>query len=77
MKKTVIFDFPDDFIFPKTFKVDVCMGCSLWGLKSDEEPCCFLTGDADYPLTPSSIPCPFSGGAETVVYDEIESGHNI
>lgn len=66
MKKTVIFDFPDGFHFPVSYRN---------GEKIEEIPCegcpfdfgdhCFLTKE-----NPSEHPkCPFYGGAETVNFD--------
>lgn len=68
MKKTVIFNIPDDFVFPEKFEEEICLKCPLWTMNAIEEVMCFLTGDS----YPGIIPCPFFHGADTIVYKEIE-----
>lgn len=74
MKKTVVFEFPDDFEFPPEFTDKVC--CLPKGSKpvvfcpfyaSDEYgPYCMLTGEGEG----VGKPCPFYHGASTVNYNE-------
>ena len=46
MKKTVIFEFPNDFRFPEKWGFPQCDGCPF-DISMDDEPLCFLTGDSD------------------------------
>lgn len=64
MNKTVVFNFPDDFIFPKTFDAETCIKCPFWTMNAVEEMMCFLTGDS----YSGAILCPFLSGVETIVY---------
>lgn len=79
-KKTVIFEFPNDFRFPEKWGFPQCDGCPF-DISMDDEPLCFLTGDSDcwpsvYDKSKGGfvrLPhpnCPFYGGADTVNYDD-------
>ncbi len=66
MKKTVIYEFPDDFKFPEHWGSAACGGCPFDAPVNDE-PFCLLTGDDDYEIKHPK--CPFFDGAETVNCD--------
>lgn len=68
MKKAVIFDFPEDFLFPENFNEETCIRCPLCTFNAIEEMACFLTGET----YPSIILCPFCGGSEAIIYDETQ-----
>lgn len=74
MKKTVVFDFPDDFEFPPEFIGEVC--CLPKGSKpvvfcpfyapDEYRPYCMLTGGEEG----DGKACPFYHGASTVNYND-------
>lgn len=70
MKKTVIFEFQDDFQFPEFFE-DMgkarCLKCPLYCRDDEGDEWCFLQGYED---RAPCMKCPFYGGADTVNYDE-------
>lgn len=68
MKKTVVFEFPDDFEFPERFLEEKCMGCPLYESDGEGGEMCFITGEGDYPLSPSKKKCPFFDGDDSVNY---------
>lgn len=70
MKKTVVFEFQDDFKFPEKFLEEKCCGCPLCASDGEGGEMCFITGEGDYPLLPSKKKCPFYGGVDTINYDE-------
>lgn len=81
MKKTVVFEFKDDFKFPEKYSCGNCTGCPFDTIAGDDEPTCFLTGDCEigkeewdkergrfiYLPHPQ---CPFYGGADHVSYND-------
>lgn len=69
MKKTVVFEFPDDFKFPKRFTDEGCKGCPLKTEDGQGDVMCFITEEGDYPLLPSKLECPFYDGAESVNFN--------
>lgn len=70
MKKTIIFDFPEDFKFPRYFDEYSCKGCPFVTNSSVEDWMCFLTLDGD-PVQDKKVECPFYSGKNTVNWDEI------
>ncbi len=48
MKKTVVFEVPDDFKFPEHWGAG-CFGC-LFDVSVDDESYCLLTGDDRYKM---------------------------
>ena len=79
MKKTVIFEFSDDFQFTEKWDRKKCAECPF-DISMDDEPLCLLTGDSEhgpamYDKGKGRIvhlphpQCPFYGGAETVSCD--------
>lgn len=67
MKKTVVFAFPDDFIFPKYPDDKLCNGCQLLcGDTYELDQRCFVTGC--YTDEKAKEPCTFYDGADTVNY---------
>lgn len=68
MKKTVIFDFPDNFEFPEHFeemKPCRCVKCPFYCNDNYGEEC-FLTGDNDGTPVYDRVKCPFYDGEDTV-----------
>lgn len=71
MKKSVVFDFPDDFMFPQYFRAGTfgspspCDECYF--IAGDEDPYCFLTGDNERGKRREK--CPFCEGEDTVNYN--------
>ena len=43
MRRTVIFEFRDDFKFPKRFSDEGCRGCDLKTYDGEGSDMCFLT----------------------------------
>lgn len=79
MKKTVVFEFPDDFQFPEKCG-DKCSGCPFC-VVDDCENMCSITGDSPFGILrlehlkgkikhPAHPDCPFYDGSDTVNYDE-------
>lgn len=65
MKKTVIFEFQDDFVSPEHFqykKCDKCVFCETDAYES----WCFMTGDGDDNPSENAKECPFYRGEEIV-----------
>lgn len=78
MKKTVVFEFPDDFKFPEKCG-DKCSACPFCFV-DDCEKMCFITRDSPFDFLrmgyltgkikhPAHPDCPFYGGSDTVSYD--------
>lgn len=66
MKKTVVFDFSDDFVFPEHFEnIDQarCTDCPLFCRCDEGDEWCFLIG---YCETTENSNCPFYGGENTI-----------
>lgn len=69
MKKTVVFDFPEDFQFPDRFEnVDLarCTECPLFCRDDEGDEWCFLLG---YSETTYESRCPFRDEADIVAYN--------
>lgn len=65
MKKTVVFEFPDNFEFPQYPDDKACFRCPLLcGDTYELDQHCFVTGC--YTDEKEKDPCPFYGGADTV-----------
>lgn len=62
MRKTVIFEFPDDFEFPKVgdgyYWAGKCQACPC-AAENERAFYCLLTDDVD-------APCPFYGNSEAI-----------
>lgn len=75
MKKTVVFEFPDDFEFPPEFSNNICykskgryepaIVCPFYVSSDEYESYCMLTGGEEG----DGKVCPFYGGIDTVNYD--------
>lgn len=78
MKKTVVFDFPDDFEFPPEFTEKICcksegwrtpdVVCPFYISNDDYYPYCMLTGGGEE----EGKTCPFYGGVDIVNYDDCQ-----
>lgn len=64
MKKTVVFEFPDDFKFPEHFDSVYagCPECPLFCRDDEGDEWCFLIGYTG----PMNGACPFYSGKETI-----------
>lgn len=63
MKKTIVMEFPDEFVFPEKFSYSKCCDCPLLAEYDGVWHVCFVTDRGD-------TPCPFYGGADTVTAAE-------
>ena len=69
MKKTVVFEFPDDFQFPEHFEEINPARCRICPLHCNDEgrsEWCLLTGDNDGTPISDRVKCPFHDESDNV-----------